>query len=81
MDRRGKTAHRNKEVTTHVKMSQVDNYWDFPNFPTLTRIVEIHLNAEIFISSVGFFKYLFKNVCKGSDRVRVEIIGDNMRTD
>ncbi len=34
-----------------------------------------HMNVELRISKVGSIKYLFKIVCKDSDRVTVEIVG------
>ena len=33
------------------------------------------MNVEICISKVGSIKYFFKHVCKGHDRITVEVVG------
>lgn len=38
-------------------------------------------NVELCVSRIDGTKYLFKHVCKGSDRVTVEIIPDGERHD
>lgn len=40
-----------------------------------------HINVELCVSRVDGIKYLFKYVCKGHDRVTMEIIGENQRYD
>ena len=53
----------------------VDNSWVVPHSPDLLRKFRTHMNVELCVSRVGWIKYLFKYVCKGSDRVTVEIVG------
>lgn len=52
---------------------KVDNSWVVPYSPALLRMFRCHLNVELCISKVGSIKYLFKYVCKGPDRVTVEV--------
>ena len=51
----------------------VDNSWVVPYSPQLLSMFQCHFNAELCISKVGSIKYLFKYVCKGLDRVTVEV--------
>ena len=51
----------------------VDNSWVVPYSLQLLRMFQGHFNAELCISKVGSIKYLFKYVCKGQDRVTVEV--------
>ncbi len=44
----------------------------FPYSPKLLRIFQCHMNVEVCVSRVSFIKYLFKYVCKGSERVSVQ---------
>ncbi len=37
------------------------------------------MNVELCVSRVGGIKYLFKYICKGSDRVTMEIVEENGR--
>ncbi len=50
-----------------------DNSWAVPYSPDLLRKFRAHINVELCNSKVGSIKYLFNYVCKGSDRVTVEI--------
>ncbi|CDF39624.1 Helicase-like protein [Chondrus crispus] len=55
----------------------VDNSWVVPHCPLLLRSFACHLNVELCVSRVGGIKYLFKYVCKGQDRVTMEITAEN----
>ncbi|CDF33021.1 unnamed protein product [Chondrus crispus] len=59
----------------------VDNSWVVPHSPVLLRSFACHLNVELCVSRVGGIKYLFKYVCKGQDRVTMEITAKNERYD
>ncbi len=50
---------------------EVDNRWVVRYCPKLLRTFQRHMNVEKCISRVGSIKYLFKYVCKGSDRVTI----------
>ena len=63
------------------KEIEVDNSWIVPHSPELIRKFNCHLNAELCISHVGSIKYLFKYVCKGPDRVTVEIRSHKCKND
>ncbi|CDF37017.1 ATP dependant DNA helicase [Chondrus crispus] len=54
-----------------------DNSWVVPHSPLLLRSFACHLNVELCVSRVGGIKYLFKYVCKGQDRVTMEITAEN----
>ncbi len=56
-----------------ASMLTLDNSCVVPYSPDLLRKFRTHLNVEFCISKVGSIKYLFKYVCKGSDRVTVEV--------
>ncbi len=56
-----------------MQFIDIDNSWLVPHSPELIRKFNCHMNAELCISKVGSIKYLFKYVCKGSDRVNVEV--------
>ena len=43
--------------------------------PDLLPKSRTHLNVKLCISRLGSIKYLFKYICKGSERVTVEIVG------
>ena len=58
---------------TGKKHIQIDSLWVFPHSPELIRKLHCHLHAELCISRIGSINYLFKYVCKGPDRVTVEI--------
>ncbi len=55
---------------------QVDNRWVFPYSRKLLRMFQCHMNVEVCVSRVGSIEYLFKYVCKGSDRVSVQFSGE-----
>ncbi|CDF40177.1 putative DNA helicase [Chondrus crispus] len=55
----------------------VDNSWVVPRSPPLLRSFACHLNVELCVSRVGGIKYLLKCVCKGQDRVTMEITAEN----
>ncbi|CDF40970.1 ATP dependant DNA helicase PIF1 [Chondrus crispus] len=57
------------------------NSWVIPHSPVLLRSFACHLNVELCVSRVGGIKYLFKYVCKGQDRVTMEITAENERYD
>ena len=61
-------VHRSKNQDCDV-----DNSWVVPYSPQLLRMFQCHFNAELCISKVGSIKYLFKYVCKGQDKVTVEV--------
>jgi len=77
----GERAQRTSRVGNRSVTVDVDNSWVVPYCPQLTRMFACHINVELCVSRVGGIKYLFKYVCKGSDRVTVEVIGDNQRYD
>ena len=54
-----------------------DNSWVIPHSLLLLRSFACHLNVEFCVSRVGGIKYLFKYVCKGQDRVTMEITAEN----
>ena len=53
----------------------LENSQVVPHSPDLLLKFRNHMNVELCISRVGSIKYLLKYVCKGSDRVTVEIMG------
>ncbi len=53
---------------------KVDNSWVVLHNPKLMRMFHCHMNIELCVSRVGGIKYLFKYICKGSDRVTMEIV-------
>ncbi|CDF40383.1 ATP dependant DNA helcase [Chondrus crispus] len=57
------------------------NSWVVPHSPVLLRSFACHLNVELCVSRIGGIKYLFKYVCKGPDRVTMEITAENERYD
>ena len=65
---------KKSKVTGTTKII-LDNSWVVPHSPDLLRKFRTHMIVEHSISRVGSIKYLFKYVCKGSDRVTVEIVG------
>ncbi len=60
---------------------QIDNSWLFPHSSELIRKFHSHLNAELCNSRIGSIKYLFKYVCKGPDRITVEIRSHRSKDD
>ncbi len=52
---------------------RLENSWVVPYSLDLLQKFRTHMNVEICISRVGSVKYLFKYVCKSSDRGSVEI--------
>ena len=77
--RRRSPAHGGEKVKRKCKVGnrwveiEVDNSWVVPYSPVLSLLFDCHMNAELCISRVGSVKYLFKYVCKGRDRVTVEL--------
>ena len=60
----------------------VDNSWFVPHSPDFLRKFGTHMNVELCISKVVSIKFLFKYVCKGHDRVTVELVcADTDETD
>lgn len=59
----------------------VDNGWIVLYNPIPSRCFQCHLNVKVCISRVGWYKYLFKYVFKGRDRVTVELQNDKLRYD
>ena len=53
----------------------VGNTWVVPDSADSLRKFGTLMNVELCISKVGSIKYLFKYVCKGHDRVTVEVVG------
>ena len=64
---------RKSKVTGTTKII-VDNSWVVSHSSGLRPNFSTHMNVELCISRVGSIKYLFKYLCKGSDRVTVEIL-------
>ena len=58
-----------------------DNSWVVPHSPKLLGNFACHMNVALCVSCVSGIKYLFKYVCKGSDRVAMEILSENERYD
>ena len=54
-------------------MQYVDNSWVVPYCPKLLRLFQCHMNVELCVSRAGGIKYLFKYICKGSDRLTISI--------
>ena len=67
---------RKSKVTGTTEMI-LDNSWVVPHSPDLLRKFCTHMNVELCISRVGSINSLFKYVCKGSDRVTVEIVSSS----
>ena len=63
------------------KKAIVDNSWVVPYCGDLLLLFDCHINFELCMSRVGSIKYLFKYVCKGSDRVTIEICRENRKYD
>lgn len=59
----------------------IDNSWVVPYSPKLSVMFQCHLNVELCVSRIGGIKYLFKYVCKGSDRVTIEMVRGEQRYD
>ncbi len=47
--------------------------------PKFMRMFQCHMNVELCVSRVGGIKYLFMYICKGSDRVNMEIVEETGR--
>ncbi len=62
----GETATRPVRGNPEQK---VDNPWVVAYNPKLMRMFYGHINVELCVSRVGRVKYLFENICKGSDWV------------
>lgn len=50
-----------------------DIRWVVPYYPKPLRMFQCHFNAELCVSKVGSIKYLFKYICKGQDRLTVQL--------
>ena len=77
----GESVQWSCRIGNRSVMREIDNRWVVPYCPAISRMFACHVNAELCISRLGGIKYLFKYVCKGHDRVTVELIGENQRYD
>ncbi len=68
-----RSTHTTVVPGTRKQHIQIDNSWVVPHSPELIRRFPGQFIAESCISRIGSIKYLFKYVCKGPDRVTVEI--------
>ncbi len=50
---------------------KVENSWIAAYNPKLMRMFHWHMNVDLCVSRFGGTKYLFKYICKGSDRVTI----------
>ncbi len=57
----------------------VDNSWVVAYNPKLMRMFHCHMNVELCVSRSGGIKYLFNYICKGSDRVAMEMVEETGR--
>ncbi|CDF39898.1 ATP dependant DNA helicase PIF1 [Chondrus crispus] len=73
----GVSIERPSRIGRRQQSVVVDNSWFVPHSPLLVRSFAFHLNVELCVSRVGGIKYLFKYVCKGQDRVTMEITAKN----
>ena len=62
-----------KSNLSGILRMDIDNSWVVPYSPDLLRKFRTHMNIELCIFRFGSIKYFFKYVCKGSNRVTVEI--------
>ncbi|CDF36554.1 unnamed protein product [Chondrus crispus] len=72
----GVSIERPSRIGRRQQSVVVDNSWFVPH-SLLLRSFAFHLNVELCVSRVGGIKYLFKHVCKGQDRVTMEITSKN----
>ncbi|CDF77533.1 unnamed protein product [Chondrus crispus] len=77
----GVSIERPSRIGRRQQSVVLDNSWVVPHSPLLLRSFACHLNVELCVSRVGGIKYLFKYVCKGQDRVTMEITAENERYD
>ncbi|CDF77379.1 unnamed protein product [Chondrus crispus] len=77
----GVSIERPSRIGRRQQPVVVDNSWVVPHSPVLLRSFACHLNVELCVSRVGGVKYLFKYLCKGQDRVTMEITAENERYD
>lgn len=77
----GEVANRNRQIGMRIDAMQLDKTLVVPYCPKLMLMFSCHLNLKMFISRVGGIKYLFQYVFKGSDRVTVQMVGENLRYD
>ena len=74
----GETARRKCAVGNgRFAEKTVDNSWVVAHCTKLIMMFDCHINVELCISRVGSIKYLFKYLCKGRDRVTVELTSDD----
>lgn len=59
----------------------VDNYWIVSYCPKPSIMFQCHLNVELCVSRIEIIIYLFKYVCKCSDRATIEIVRGDQRRD
>lgn len=74
-------AKINRAVGRRVEAMKFDNSWFVPYLLLLNKMFECPLKVEMCISCVGGIKYLFNYVCKRSNRLIVEMVGNNVRYD
>ncbi|CDF41121.1 unnamed protein product [Chondrus crispus] len=77
----GVSIERPSRIGRRQQPVVIDNSWVVPHSPVLLQSFACHLNVELCVSRVGGIKYLFKYVCKGQDRVTMEITAENERYD
>lgn len=80
-DAGGVSVERNVRGGRRQQSVIVNNSWVVPHSPALLRSFACHINVELCVSRIGGIKYLFKYVCKGQDRVTMEIMAENDRYD
>ncbi len=63
---------RTHNTTVKGQQFTIDNRWIVPYNPFLSLKYKAHLNVEI-VTSVECVKYIYKYICKGSDRVVIKL--------
>lgn len=69
------TVHRSSLET------KADGSWLVPYSPRLSVMFQCHLNLELCLSRVEEIEFLFKYVCKGCDRVTVQLVHGEQHND
>ncbi|GJT32310.1 ATP-dependent DNA helicase PIF1-like protein [Tanacetum coccineum] len=67
---------RNNGVTVKVRKAKLDNRWVIPYNAYLLAKFDCHINVEI-CSTIKAVKYIYKYICKGSDRISFSVSSDN----
>ena len=67
---------RNLGRTVNVRGHVLDNRYVIPYNPSMVKKFHCHINLE-FCGNLGSKKYIFSFVCKGNDRVNVQVHGNN----